>query len=70
MAKYVIEVFDDGNDVNGVRLHRVKGFNTLVFDSEEAACLKLDAMESERRREDAATPFSFRLIALICSSVR
>lgn len=45
-------------DKKGNRKHLTENFKPLVFDTETEAKAKLDAIEEERRSEDAAEPFS------------
>lgn len=66
MTNLHVEVYSDNEiekwgifyDDKGIHRQLTEDFKTLVFDSEEAAHIKLDAIESERKREDTAILFS------------
>ncbi len=45
-------------DKNGKRLHLNEDFKDLIFDTEDEANAKLEAIEAERRSEDSAEAFT------------
>ena len=46
------------DDVKGIRHQLTEDFKLLAFDTENEAIAKFDAIETERRSEDSAVPFS------------
>ena len=77
MSKIHIEKFEDNGitkwglfytDTRGKQQHLTEDFKPLVFETESAAQARLSAMEAERRREDAAIPFSPEEARTFCES--
>ena len=52
----------------GVAQHLTEDFKDLIFDSKSEAETKLELIESERRSEDAAVPFSRDEARAFCES--
>ncbi len=77
MSKIHIEKIEDNGitkwglfytDTRGKLQHLTEDFKPLVFETESAAQARLRAMEAERRREDAAIPFSPEEARAFCES--
>ncbi|MBR6172828.1 MAG: hypothetical protein IKQ49_06610 [Eubacterium sp.] len=67
MSRIYVSGFLDGvgikwglffTDIKGNKQHLTVKFKQIIYDSEQEAKEKLDAIEAERRREDSATAFS------------
>ena len=67
MSKIYVSRFQDGGgikwglffaDKKGNKQHLTEDFKQIIYDLEQEAIEKLDAIETERRREDSAVAFS------------